>query len=196
MIFRALRRLYAWTVGWAARPSASWALFGISFAESSCFPIPPDVLLCALGLGAPRRAWWFATVCTAGSVIGGAVGYGIGLLATDLAHTLLRLFATDATIASVKWQFDANTFLYIAIAGFTPIPYKVFTIAAGIFQVSFPVFMLASIVSRAGRFFMEATILRFFGDRARYILEKRFEWITVAFTVALVGGFLVVKYLF
>ncbi len=196
MKFGPLRRLYHWTLGWADHPSAAWALFGIAFAESSFFPIPPDVLLIALGLGDPRRSLRFAAICTAGSVIGGAAGYAIGTALTDVAHVLLGWFADAATLARVKAQFDENTFLYVAIAGFTPVPYKVFTIAAGIFRVSFPVFMLASVVSRGARFFLEAVLMRYFGERARDVLEKKFEWVTVVGAVVFVGGFLAVKYVF
>ena len=196
MNFGPLRRLYHWTLGWAQRPAGTWALFVIAFAESSCFPIPPDVLLIALGIGAPRRAWWFATVCTVGSVLGGMAGYGIGLGLEGFGRTILGWFSDAATFDRVKAQFAENTFVAVALAGFTPIPYKVFTIAAGIFRVDFATFVVASVVSRGARFFLEALLMRFFGEKARDVLEKRFEWITIGGAVVLVGGFLAVKYLF
>ena len=196
MILRGLRRLYHWVLGWAGRPAALWALFGISFAESSFFPIPPDVLLVPLCLGKPRLGFRFAAVCTLASVLGGIAGYGIGMLATDLAHTMLHWFASDATIETVRRQFDENTFLYVAIAGFTPVPYKVFTIAAGVFHVNFPVFVLASVCSRGARFFLEATLIRLWGERAKAFLEKRFELATLVLVAVGIAGFLAVKYLF
>jgi membrane protein YqaA with SNARE-associated domain len=195
MKFGPLRRLYHWVLGWADHRAALWALFAIAFAESSFFPIPPDVLLIALALGNPLKGFVFATICTVGSVLGGIAGYGIGLLLTGVAHTMLGWFASDATIAAVHRQFEENTFLAIAIAGFTPIPYKVFTIAAGVFGVSFPVFVVASVVSRGARFFLEAVLIRFFGEKAKGVLESKFEWITIGGGVLLVGGFLCIKYM-
>ncbi len=196
MIFGPLRRLYRWTLGWADHPSALWALFAIAFVESSCFPIPPDVLLIPLCFGMPRAGWRFASICTAGSVIGGIAGYGIGLLLTDVGRNLILTFSSQHTLEVVQDQIQRNTFLYIAIAGFTPIPYKVFTIAAGMFHVSFPVFVAASVVSRGARFFLEAGGVRLFGERARGFLEKRFEMATLVVAALGIGGFLAVKYLF
>jgi membrane protein YqaA with SNARE-associated domain len=196
MKFGPLRRLYHWVLGWADHPSAVWALFAIAFVESSCFPIPPDVLLIALALGRPTGGFWFAAVCTVGSVVGGIAGYGIGMSLSGVAHTLLGWFASEATIESVRRSFEENTFMAIAIAGFTPIPYKVFTIAAGVFGVSFPVFVLASVLSRGARFFLEAVLIRFFGEKAKAVLETKFEWITIGGAILLVGGFLCIKYVF
>ena len=196
MKFGPLRRLYHWVLGWAEHEAALWALFAIAFAESSFFPIPPDVLLIALALGNPLRGFTFAAICTAGSVLGGIAGYGSGILFADLAHRMLGWFASPATIESVRQSFDRDTFVAIAIAGFTPIPYKVFTIAAGVFGVSFPIFVLASIVSRGARFHLEAILIRFYGDKAKRVLETRFEWITIVGGIVLVGGFLCVKYVF
>lgn len=196
MRFGPLRRLYHWVVGWADHGAALWALFGISFAESSFFPIPPDVLLVPLCLGKPKRGHVPAAVCTAASVLGGMAGYAIGFWLTGFAHDLLAVFASKATIEEVRRQFDENTFLYVAIAGFTPIPYKVFTISAGIFGVSFPGFVAASLLSRGARFFLEALLVRWFGERAKAFLETRFEVATVVLVVLGVAGFLAVKYLF
>ena len=196
MIIKSLHRLYHWVLGWSDHPSALWALFGIAFAESSFFPIPPDVLLIPLCFGKPLRGFRFAAVCTLGSVLGGMAGYGIGLLFTDVGHTMIGWFASDSTIETVRRQFDENTFLYVAIAGFTPVPYKVFTIAAGMFHVNFPVFVFASVLSRGARFFLEAGLVRLFGERARLFLEKRLELATLVLAALGVGGFLAVKYLF
>lgn len=196
MFLKPLRRLYHWTLGWAEHPSALWALFAIAFLESSCFPIPPDVLLVPLCFGMPLKGWRFAAICTAGSVIGGMAGYGIGLLLTDFGRNLILTFSNEHTLGVVQQQMQENTFLYIAIAGFTPIPYKVFTIAAGMFHVDFPTFVAASVVSRGARFFLEAGVVRLFGERARHFLEKRLEVTTVVVAALGIGGFLAVKYLF
>jgi membrane protein YqaA with SNARE-associated domain len=196
MNFGPLRRLYHWTLGWADHPSAVWALFVLAFAESSFFPIPPDILLIALALGAPKRAYWFAGVCTVGSVLGGIAGYGIGMALEDFGRWMLRVVSNDETFALVQRKFDENTFVAVALAGFTPIPYKVFTIAAGIFRVDFATFVVASVMSRGARFYLEAVLLRVWGEKAKEILEKRFEWITIGGAVLLVGGFLAIKYLF
>jgi membrane protein YqaA with SNARE-associated domain len=196
VIFGPLRRLYHWVVGWADRPAALRALFVISFAESSFFPIPPDVLLIPLCLGRPRRAHVFATVCTVASVLGGMAGYALGYALTDAAHHLLGWITTPAVVEKVHAQFAENAFLYVVIAGFTPIPYKVFTISAGIFGISFPVFVAASILSRGARFFLEAILIRLFGERAKTFLETRFELATIAIVVLGVAGFFAVKYLF
>jgi membrane protein YqaA with SNARE-associated domain len=196
VIFRPLRRLYHWVLGWAGRPAASWALFAIAFAESSFFPIPPDILLIALALGKPDFALRFAGICTVGSVLGGIAGYGLGLLLSGVAHDMLLWFTSPEVIESVRQKFEENTFMAIAIAGFTPIPYKVFTLAAGIFGVPFGTFVLASVLSRGTRFYLEAVILRRFGEPAKQFLEKRFELITILGGILLVGGFLAIEYLF
>jgi membrane protein YqaA with SNARE-associated domain len=193
--FGPLRRLYHWVLGWADRPAGTWALFAIAFAESSFFPIPPDLLLIALALGKPPLSFRFAAVCTAGSVLGGIAGYGIGALVSPLAHTMLGWFTTPDVIDSVREQFQENTFVAIAIAGFTPIPYKVFTLAAGIFDVSFGTFVLASALSRGTRFFLVAWFIRTFGERAKVWMEKRFELLTLVVAALFVGGFLAVEFL-
>lgn len=196
MNFGPIRRLYHWTISWADRPAGAWALFLLAFAESSFFPIPPDVLLVALCLGRPKKSFRFAAICTAGSVLGGIAGYGLGMWMTEPATRFLRWLASEHTIAEVKRQFEANTFLYVAIAGFTPIPYKVFTISAGIFGVNFPVFVAASVCSRGARFYLEAILIRRFGEKAKQFLEKRFELATLVLAALGIGGFLAVKYLF
>jgi membrane protein YqaA with SNARE-associated domain len=193
--FGPLRRLYHWVLGWADRPAGAWALFAFAFAESSFFPIPPDLLLIALALGRPPLSFRFAAVCTLGSVLGGIAGYGIGALLSPLAHTMLGWFTTPDVVDSVREQFQRNTFVAISIAGFTPIPYKVFTLAAGIFDVPFGTFVLASAVSRGARFFLVAAFVRAFGERAKAFLERRFELLTVVVAVLFVGGFLAIEFL-
>lgn len=187
-----LRRLYDWVLSWADRPGGPWALAGISFAESSFFPIPPDVLLIPMCLAAPARALTFATICTAASVVGGVVGYAIGALAYgSLGQPILEFYGVmDAfdRIAALYQQYDAWA---VGIAGFTPIPYKVFTVSAGFFSVSFPVFVIASALGRGGRFFLVATLLLLFGDRVRDFIERWFNLLTVLLVLLVVAGFAV-----
>lgn len=193
-----LRRLYDWVLGWADTPYGGPALFLLALAESSFFPVPPDVLLIALGLAAPLRAWHFALVCSLGSVIGGALGYAIGAF---MWGSLSAFFFdvvpgfTPEIYAKVEGLFREHGFLIIFAAGFTPIPYKVFTITAGVWGMNFPLFLLASAVSRSARFFLVAAVIRRFGDRARTFLEERFEVATLAFAALLIAGFAAIKLL-
>lgn len=191
-----LRRLYDWVLGWADRPGGAWALFGIAFAESSFFPIPPDVLLIPLVLGRPTRGLWFALVCTAGSVLGAAGGYVIGsFLFTSLGQPILELYGATDHYVSLGSMFNDNLWLTLGTAGFTPIPFKVFTIAAGAFGVAFLPFVVVSAASRGARFFLVAGLLRLFGERIRGFIERYFNLLSILFVVLLVGGFLLVGFL-
>lgn len=192
-----IRMIYDWVLGWADRPGGVWALAGISFAESSFFPIPPDILLIPLCLAAPRRAFWYAGLCTAASVFGGMFGYLIGLLFFDSVGVwIIDLYGLEDFFAQVGSWYAAYAAWIVGAAGFTPIPYKVFTIAAGFFRVNFPVFVLASVAGRGGRFFLVAALLRLFGDSMKDFIDRYFNYLTVALAVAFVGGFLVLKFLF
>lgn len=191
-----MRGLKAWVEGFAEKPGAGWALFAIAFAESSFFPIPPDVLLIALAMSVPAKSFRYALVCSLGSVLGGMFGYLIGLEFYDLVgRKIIEFYSLQEQYAAVKILYDQNAFLAIAIAGFTPIPYKVFTIAAGAFQVSFATLVYASIVSRPARFYLVAALFFFFGARIKPLIDKYFEALTLAFVILLVAGFVIVKYL-
>lgn len=191
-----LRGLKAWVEGFAEKPGAGWALFAIAFAESSFFPIPPDVLLIALAMSVPAKSFRYALVCSLGSVLGGMFGYLIGLEFYDLVgRKIIEFYSLQEQYAAVKILYDQNAFLAIAIAGFTPIPYKVFTIAAGAFQVSFATLVYASTVSRPARFYLVAALFFFFGARIKPLIDKYFEALTLAFVILLVAGFVIVKYL-
>lgn len=181
-----LHELLAWVEGFAATPYGTWALFLLAFAESSFFPIPPDVLLIALCIGEPEKSLWFALVCSVGSVLGGGAGYGIGLWGGR--PLLLRLFSRER-VAVVSAYFDRYNAWAVGIAGLTPIPYKVFTISGGAFAIDFRVFMLASIVSRSLRFFAIAALMWWFGEPIRSFIDEYLGWLTIAFVVLLVGGF-------
>lgn len=181
-----LHELLAWVEGFAATPYGTWALFLVAFAESSFFPIPPDVLLMALCVGDPERSFWFALVCSLGSVLGGAAGYGIGLWGGR--PLLLKLFSHER-IEAVAAYFDRYNAWAVGIAGLTPIPYKVFTISGGAFAIHFRIFLLASIASRTFRFFVIASLMWWFGEPIQAFIEDNLGWLSVLFVVLLVGGF-------
>jgi len=192
-----LRRLYHWVLAWADRPGGPRALFAIAMAESFFFPIPPDTLLIPLCLGKPRRAFRFAAICTVGSVLGGMLGYLIGaLLYEGVALPILELYGYTEQYAALGRAYSDNLVLALGTAGFTPIPYKVFTIAAGGFSVSFGAFVAISAVSRGARFFLVAGLIRWFGEPIRDFIERYFNILTIVFAVALIGGFLLVGVVF
>jgi membrane protein YqaA with SNARE-associated domain len=185
-------KLFAWIDSLALMPHPGWWLFLLAFAESSFFPIPPDVLLVTLGVASPESAIWYGFVCSLGSVLGGMLGYGIGLYG---GRPLLYKVFAEKKIHAVERLYDRYNAWATGIAGLTPIPYKVFTIAGGAFKINFKVFVLASIVSRSLRFMAEGILLFFYGEAIRVFIFKWFNWLSVAFVVLLVGGFwLIHKY--
>lgn len=194
-----LKRLYLWVLGWADTPYGTPALALISFAESSFFPIPPDVLQIALSVSKPRRSFYYATISAAASVLGGIAGWYIGFALWSSMQDFFFEFVpgfSHKNFDAVSKLYGENAFLAILAAAFTPIPYKVFTIAAGVFHDVVPLktLILASIIGRSGRFFLVATSIFFFGDRARAILEKHFEWFTLALFALFILGFLAIRF--
>lgn len=190
------RRAYDWVMGWADHPYGTAALFVIAFAESSFFPIPPDVLLIALGVAQPRRALYFALVCSAGSIVGGMLGYLIGYLLWETTREIFFSYVpgfTPEVFARVQNLYNEWGFVAVMVAGFTPIPYKVFTVASGVFAMNFPAFVVASALSRSARFFIEGFLIARYGARMRDILERNFNLMTAIFVILLVGGFAIVK---
>lgn len=173
------------------------ALFLLAFAESSFFPIPPDVLLIALALAMPSRSLWYAAVCSAGSVLGGMVGYAIGYFFWDtVGQPIINFYQAQAAFATVQGYYQDNAFFYILLAAFTPVPYKVFTIAGGICQIQFwQELVLGSLIGRSLRFFAVAGLFYFFGPPIKKFIDRYFELLTVLFGILLVGGFLAIKYL-
>ncbi|MFN7139300.1 MAG: YqaA family protein [Limisphaerales bacterium] len=191
-----LRRLYNWTISWAERPGGAWALFFIALLESSFFPIPPDVLLLALCVGAPTKAFRFAFICSAGSVIGGMVGYWIGMSAWNAVEGLFIPYVFSQEVFDrVKELYQGNAFLAILAAAFTPIPYKVFTVAAGVFDVNFWEFVSASTVGRSARFFLVGGVIFFFGAKVKALVEKYFDVFAWILLVLGIAGFVTVKFL-
>lgn len=194
---RLLRRLYDWVLRWANTPYGLPALFLLAFAESSFFPIPPDVLLVALALGAPSRAFRFATVASVGSVLGGVLGYGIGLGFWDtlggVFYKYVPMFSEQGFL-HVQQLFSTYDFWVVFTAGFTPIPYKIITIGAGVFHINFAMFMVASLLSRSLRFFLLAVLVFYCGQSVRLFIEKYFNYLTFALMILGIGGFLVVSH--
>jgi membrane protein YqaA with SNARE-associated domain len=191
------RRFYEWVLHWAYTRYAQPALFLISFAESSFFPIPPDVLLLPMCLGDRRRAMRFALICSVASVLGGIFGYVLGMAFWNAGLDQF-CFAyvpgfTEAKFAKIQGIYDQWAFWAVFVAGFSPIPYKLFTIAAGVFAINFPMFVLASVVSRSARFFLEAGLLRIWGDQIKGFIDRWLATLSLLFCVALVGGFYLVK---
>jgi membrane protein YqaA with SNARE-associated domain len=191
-----LRRIYDWVLGWAHKPHGAWALFALAFAESSFFPIPPDVLLVALSISRPARAFFFAAVCSVGSVLGGMLGYAIGLYFMEIiGYNIIHLYGLADKFAYVQELYRTYDAWAVGIAGFTPIPYKAFTITAGAFQINFFVFIVASAVSRSLRFFIVSSLIYRYGSGIKEFIDKYFNLLTLAFTLLLVAGFVAVKFL-
>ena len=205
-----LRGLYDWTLSWAATRYATHALFVLAFMEASFFPIPPDVLLIALALGAPRRAFSYAAVCTAGSTAGGVLGWyightlwqGLGVYpecpSFDGGGLLFRYVPgfTCGGFGVVQARYAEDAWLYLFISAFTPIPYKIFTVASGVFSVGLDVLVPASVLGRGARFFLVGLLIYRFGPPVRRFIETRFEALVIVFGALLVAGFVAVKYLF
>ncbi len=191
-----LRRLYDWVLSWSETPYGSWALFLLAFSESSFFPIPPDILLIALAVAIPKRSFKYALICSAGSVLGGCFGYLIGWKFMDLmGNHIIELYGLTPKIEYIKILYNRYDAWAVGIAGFTPIPYKVFTISAGIFSINFMVFVIASVVSRSARFFIVGGLIYVFGPTIQTFIVKYFNILVVVFTVLLVAGFILIKYL-
>jgi membrane protein YqaA with SNARE-associated domain len=199
-----LRKLYDWVLHWAETPYGPIALFILAFAESSFFPIPPDALLIALVLGVTTKAFKFALNCTIASVLGALLGYTIGHFlwwTPSNEFTSIAMFFfnnipgfTEKLFFDVQKMYDQYNFWIVFTAGFTPIPYKVITISAGAFNINILMFVIASVISRGARFFLVAFLIWKFGPQIRDFIDKYFNWLAIAFTVLLIGGFVAIKY--
>lgn len=191
MIF--IRRLYDWVLHWAHTPYGIPALFLLAFAESSFFPLPPDILLLALCLSLPARSYRFALLTTIGSVVGGMVGYLIGYTLWGATSEFFYLYVpgfSPSGFIRIQELFSSYDFWVIFTAGFTPVPYKIFTIGAGVFKINFPLFVLTSVISRGLRFFILAWLVHRFGEKVKAGIDKYFNLLTLAFMILLLGGFL------
>ena len=192
-----LRRLYDWCVDAAGKPHAAWVLGAVSFAESSFFPVPPDIMLIPMSLARPDRAWYFATICTLTSVVGGLLGYFIGAALYDTVGAwLIHLYGYGDKVEAFRAAYAQYGSLIILLKGLTPIPYKIVTITSGFAGYNLPLFVLLSLITRGARFFVEAFLLNRYGARARGIIEKRLGlWAGLA-AVGVVIGFIVVVRVF
>lgn len=187
-----LRRLYDWVLHWAETPYGAPALFLLAFVESSFFPLPPDVLLMALCLSAPGRSLYFAGLASVGSLLGGiggyAIGYGFWEVISPSFYQYVPGFSPQG-FDRIQDLFARYDFWVVFTAGFTPIPYKLITIGAGVFQINFVMFLVASLLSRSLRFFLLAGLIYFFGGRMRLLIDRYFNFLTIAFMLLLAAGF-------
>ncbi len=190
-----IRKLYDWVLHWAETPYGSWALFFLAFAESSFFPIPPDILLIALAISIPANALRYGLICTVGSLIGGVVGYEIGLIGYEvIGKPIVEFYHGQELMYTIKQKYDLFGFWGVLVAAITPIPYKIFTISSGVFEFNFLQFLLASIIGRSLRFFAVAGLIWKFGAPIKTFIDKYFNTLAVTFVVLLIGGFILIKY--
>jgi membrane protein YqaA with SNARE-associated domain len=188
---KVIRQLYGWVVGWAETKRAEQALAGIAFAESSFFPIPPDPLLIAMVMAKPSRFLRHATICTLSSALGGVFGYLIGLLLfSTLGAWIVDTYGLQEAFIALGERYEENAFLTVFSAAFTPIPYKLITVAAGVFQIHFVSFVVASIIGRGMRFFLVATLVYHLGRRYKDVIEKYIDILSLVFVAILILGFL------
>jgi len=200
------RKLYNWVLHWSDTKYGVPALFILSLAESSFFPIPPDVLLIALALGMQSKALYYGFICSMASVLGAIVGYTIGYYAwwnSIGEYTAIAMFFfnhipgfSSELFATIQQKFDLYNFFIVFTAGFTPIPFKIITISAGAFNINFPMFIIASTISRSARFFLVAMLIKKYGKHITAFIDKYFNILSIAFTVLLIGGFFALKLLF
>lgn len=189
------RRLYDWVLSWAESPYGGWALFALAFIESSVFIIPPDVLLIALCISKQKKAFRFALICSIGSVTGGLLGYLIGYQFFDLIGVrVLEFYHITDKYESVKAIFDNYGAWGVGVAGFTPIPYKVFTIAAGVFKMNIFTFTIASLISRSARFYLVSALIYKFGSPIKDFIDKYFNILSIIFIILLILGFYLIKF--
>src|SRR6201999_3846935 len=187
-----LRRIYDWCIDAADKPYALWVLGAVAFAESSFFPIPPDIILLPMSVAQPKRAWLFAGVCTIASVLGGILGYTIGALLYDsLGNWLIQLYHLGDKVETFREGYAKWGALIILLKGITPIPYKLVTITSGFAGYNIWLFILLSIITRGARFFIEAIVLNRWGDWIRARLERHLPLFVILFLVVLVAGFVI-----
>jgi len=197
-----IRRLYDWVLNWAETPYGTVALFVLAVTESIFFPVPPDVLLIALALGRRNKALYFGLICSIGSLCGGTIGYMLGhytWLTSDGFTPLAQFFFhnvpgfSESLYVDMGQRFEEWGFVIIFSAGFTPIPYKLFTVSAGAFGISFPLFLLASATSRTARFMLVSGLIWKFGAPVQTFIDRYFNWLAILFVILLAGGFVVLR---
>ena len=192
-----MRGLYNWTLALAASPRAVPALAAVSFAESSFFPIPPDVILVPMALAQPKKAWWYALICTVASVVGGVVGYFIGYLLYDTVGAwLIKLYGYGDKVETLRAFYAQWGWAFILIKGLTPIPFKLVTIVSGLFGYNLPLFIVLAIITRGLRFFLVAAAINAWGDKLRPLIEKHFPLFVGSVLVLAVAGIFAAAKLF
>ncbi|MEN3043636.1 MAG: VTT domain-containing protein [Candidatus Hydrothermales bacterium] len=193
-MFKLSKRLYDWVLSWAYKKEGALALCFFSSIESIFFPVPPDPLLMALSLGNRERSLYFALLCSVCSVLGGLIGYIIGFYFWELTKDFFFAYVFSVSaFERVSDLYHKNSFFAIFTAGFTPIPYKVFTISAGVFKINVIIFLLASLISRSSRFFIIALLIKIFGEKIKKFIDKYFNLLTIVFMILLIGGFVILK---
>ena len=201
-----IRKIYDWVINLSKKPNGGRSLAIISFSEASFFPIPPDVLLIPLSLGNRKKSYKFALICSAFSILGAILGYYIGKVLwwnvpgieySSLAYLFFKYVPgiNDSGFMRIKYLYDNWNFWIVFTAGFTPIPFKLITISAGTFNINFFMFVIASVISRSARFFIVASLIRVFGESIRNFIENYFNLLAVIFTILLIGGFILIKFL-
>jgi len=193
--FGLIRKLYNWVLSWANSKYASPLLFVLAFAESSFFPVPPDVLQIALSVSKSKKSFFYALISSIGSVLGGIFGYFIGLFLFDtIGLVIINALGYQPQFEIVGNLYKSYAFLAILVAAFTPIPYKVFTIAAGFWQIGLFPLIAASVIGRGARFFLVAALIYFFGPKIKEFIDKYFNLLTIAFFVLVIGGFFIINF--
>jgi membrane protein YqaA with SNARE-associated domain len=191
-----LKRMYDWVLSWAEHPAAVWALFILAFAESSFFPVPPDVLLIALCISKPRKSFYYALICTLGSSIGGLFGYLIGYEFFEVVgKKIIDFYGLSAEYKQFQDLFLKYQFWAVGVAGFSPIPYKLATIASGLFKMKIIPFFIISFLTRGARFFLVGGLIYKFGMPVKVYIEKYFDLLALLFVVLLILGFVVLKWI-
>lgn len=190
-----IRRLYDVCMQWISGKYGVWALFFIAFIESSFFPLPPDVFLIAMCVALPALSFRYAAICSVGSVLGGALGYGLGFWFMDgIGMTIIDWYGLSDKYGMVQQYFKDYDVWIVGTAGFTPIPYKLFTITAGFVHSNFMTFMVVSFVARAARFFLVAGLIWKYGPQIKNFIERYFNILSIAFVVLLAAGFVLIKF--
>ena len=192
-----LRKLYDWTLEKSKDPKAPWFLAIISFSESSFFPIPPDIILIPMVIAKRAKAWFFAFICTISSVLGGVAGYLIGyFFYLTIGEFIIELYSYQSEYSDFQSKYEGEIWLwFVFFAGLTPFPFKIITIASGALKINMISFIAIALVSRGLRFYLVATLLKFFGNYIKKYIDKYFNLLTTIFFILLIGGFIFVKYL-
>lgn len=192
-----MKKLYDWTMSLSASPHAPIALGAIAFAESSFFPIPPDVILVPMTIAQPKMAWRYAAICTIASVVGGALGYAIGALFFDtVGQWLINLYGYGQKMEALRAFYAQWGALFILVKGFTPIPYKLVTIVSGLLSYNFPLFLCLSLITRGARFFVLAAAINRFGETIKTKLESHFGLFVGAMILIVIAGFVLATRMF